>query len=135
MSFKDFKWYLREAFKKSVTFVILKKWVKKLKNPWKKFKKKTKKCNGRYILAFALFLVESLCSQLFVGKLNYLTLTDPSKVWMPDTFFRNEKEASSVVQYRCTVVQNQFFFRPRSTRSSCPMSMFESIPTEIFSIV
>merc|ERR1719411_937378 len=27
------------------------------------------------------------------GKLNYLTLTDPSKVWMPDTFFRNEKEA------------------------------------------
>ena len=28
-----------------------------------------------------------------LGKLNYLTLTDPSKVWMPDTFFRNEKEA------------------------------------------
>ena len=27
------------------------------------------------------------------GKLNYLTLTDPTKVWMPDTFFRNEKEA------------------------------------------
>ena len=29
----------------------------------------------------------------FPGKLNYLTLTDPTKVWMPDTFFRNEKEA------------------------------------------
>ena len=29
----------------------------------------------------------------FSGKLNYLTLTDPTKVWMPDTFFRNEKEA------------------------------------------
>ena len=28
-----------------------------------------------------------------LGKLNYLTLTDPTKVWMPDTFFRNEKEA------------------------------------------
>ena len=25
--------------------------------------------------------------------MNYLTLTDPTKVWMPDTFFRNEKEA------------------------------------------
>ena len=28
-----------------------------------------------------------------VGHLKYLTLTDPTKVWMPDTFFRNEKEA------------------------------------------
>lgn len=27
------------------------------------------------------------------GRLKYLTLTDPSRVWMPDTFFRNEKEA------------------------------------------
>jgi len=25
------------------------------------------------------------------GRLKYLTLTDPEKVWMPDTFFRNEK--------------------------------------------
>ena len=24
-------------------------------------------------------------------KIKYLTLTDASKVWMPDTFFRNEK--------------------------------------------
>ena len=29
----------------------------------------------------------------FLGRLKYLTLTDPTKVWMPDTFFRNEKEA------------------------------------------
>ncbi len=28
-----------------------------------------------------------------LGRLKYLTLTDPTKVWMPDTFFRNEKEA------------------------------------------
>ena len=27
----------------------------------------------------------------FPGRLRYLTLTDPGKVWMPDTFFRNEK--------------------------------------------
>merc|ERR1719347_77165 len=27
------------------------------------------------------------------GKIKYLTLTERSKVWMPDTFFRNEKEA------------------------------------------
>jgi len=25
------------------------------------------------------------------GKIKYLTMTDASKVWMPDTFFRNEK--------------------------------------------
>ena len=30
---------------------------------------------------------------LITGRLKYLTLTDPTKVWMPDTFFRNEKEA------------------------------------------
>ena len=29
---------------------------------------------------------------LITGRLKYLTLTDPTKVWMPDTFFRNEKE-------------------------------------------
>lgn len=27
----------------------------------------------------------------FGGRFKYLTLTDPRKVWMPDTFFRNEK--------------------------------------------
>ena len=26
-----------------------------------------------------------------VGKIKYLTMTDASKDWMPDTFFRNEK--------------------------------------------
>ena len=26
-------------------------------------------------------------------KIRYLTLTDAGKVWMPDTFFRNEKVA------------------------------------------
>ena len=25
------------------------------------------------------------------GKIKYLTMTDSNKVWMPDTFFRNEK--------------------------------------------
>lgn len=34
---------------------------------------------------------ELIC--VFKGRLKYLTLTDPTKVWMPDTFFRNEKEA------------------------------------------
>ena len=26
------------------------------------------------------------------GRIKYLTMTDARKVWMPDTFFRNEKE-------------------------------------------
>ena len=30
---------------------------------------------------------------VFVDKIRYLTLTDAGKVWMPDTFFRNEKIA------------------------------------------
>ena len=28
---------------------------------------------------------------LIAERIRYLTLTDASKVWMPDTFFRNEK--------------------------------------------
>ena len=27
------------------------------------------------------------------GKIKYLTMTERDKVWMPDTFFRNEKDA------------------------------------------
>ena len=27
----------------------------------------------------------------FSDKIKYLTMTDSTKVWMPDTFFRNEK--------------------------------------------
>ena len=33
----------------------------------------------------------SKCVTSFPGKLKYLTMTDPDKVWMPDTFFQNEK--------------------------------------------
>ena len=29
---------------------------------------------------------------MHAGKIKYLTLTDPSKVWMPDLFFSNERE-------------------------------------------
>ena len=31
-------------------------------------------------------------SYFFAGRFRYLTLTDTDKVWMPDTFFRNEKQ-------------------------------------------
>ena len=34
-------------------------------------------------------------TEMFLSeKIKYLTLTDASKVWMPDTFFRNEKIGS-----------------------------------------
>ena len=31
-------------------------------------------------------------ADFFTAKIQYLTMTDAKKVWMPDTFFRNEKE-------------------------------------------
>ena len=34
------------------------------------------------------FLISYFC---FSDKIRYLTMTDATKVWMPDTFFRNEK--------------------------------------------
>lgn len=38
------------------------------------------------------WLDERLRFDDFRGKLKYLTLTDPDKVWMPDLFFSNERE-------------------------------------------
>jgi hypothetical protein len=35
-------------------------------------------------------LIKNMFSPL--GKIKYLTLTDPYKVWMPDLFFSNERE-------------------------------------------
>jgi hypothetical protein len=29
---------------------------------------------------------------MITGRIKYLTLTDPGRVWMPDLFFQNEKE-------------------------------------------
>lgn len=40
----------------------------------------------------------------FQGRFNYLTLTDPKKVWMPDTFFRNEK----VGHFHAILVNNAY---------------------------
>ena len=39
-----------------------------------------------------------------LGRFNYLTLTDPKKVWMPDTFFRNEK----VGHFHAILVNNAY---------------------------
>ena len=35
-------------------------------------------------------MLNVLCNGV-TERIRYLTLTDASKVWMPDTFFRNEK--------------------------------------------
>ena len=37
-------------------------------------------------------LIQFLLIFFFAAKIKYLTMTDAKKVWMPDTFFRNEKE-------------------------------------------
>ena len=50
-------------------------------------------CNHISLKTLLIWSIFNILSFSFSGKLNYLTLTDPSKVWMPDTFFRNEKEA------------------------------------------
>ena len=38
------------------------------------------------------YCLQKTFSLLFSAKIKYLTMTDAKKVWMPDTFFRNEKE-------------------------------------------
>ena len=35
--------------------------------------------------------IHSIAFCFFTDKIRYLTMTDSTKVWMPDTFFRNEK--------------------------------------------
>ena len=36
--------------------------------------------------------IDCFVINLISGRIKYLTMTDAKKVWMPDTFFRNEKE-------------------------------------------
>ena len=46
----------------------------------------------------------NLFFMFILGRFNYLTLTDPKKVWMPDTFFRNEK----VGHFHAILVNNAY---------------------------
>ena len=51
------------------------------------------KC-GFYLKA-ATIVKDTVFNAIFCflsAKIQYLTMTDAKKVWMPDTFFRNEKE-------------------------------------------
>ena len=36
--------------------------------------------------------INTFCISFLIERIKYLTMTDAKKVWMPDTFFRNEKE-------------------------------------------
>ena len=47
--------------------------------------KRTKKC------FFVMASQNPMVFCIFSDKIRYLTMTDSTKVWMPDTFFRNEK--------------------------------------------
>ena len=38
-----------------------------------------------------VFVYVSIFVFCYLGRIKYLTMTDSRKVWMPDTFFRNEK--------------------------------------------
>ena len=39
----------------------------------------------------SIWFADPVMSPPFPDKIKYLTMTDSTKVWMPDTFFRNEK--------------------------------------------
>lgn len=42
-------------------------------------------------LDISIWFADPVLSPPFSDKIKYLTMTDSTKVWMPDTFFRNEK--------------------------------------------
>ena len=43
---------------------------------------------------------------LFSERIRYLTMTDATRVWMPDTFFRNEK-----IGYSHKILQPNLYIR------------------------
>ncbi len=49
---------------------------------------------SKSLFSFVLLLNVSflLIVSFAPGRMKYLTLNDPSKVWMPDLFFSNERE-------------------------------------------
>nr|WES13121.1 glutamate-gated chloride channel subunit E [Caligus rogercresseyi] len=63
------------------------------------------------------------------GRIKYLTMTDSKKVWMPDTFFRNEKEGKfhNIIQpnlYIRVFPNGDILYSIRiSLTLSCPMSL------------
>ena len=46
-----------------------------------------------FLYTIDMFYVYSIFF-FIVDRIRYLTMTDASKIWMPDTFFRNEKIGS-----------------------------------------
>ena len=45
--------------------------------------------DGKEVIIIIIIMVIQII--IVSGRLKYLTMTDPDKVWMPDTFFQNEK--------------------------------------------
>ena len=43
------------------------------------------------IYCVSMYSYVSIFVFCYLGRIKYLTMTDSRKVWMPDTFFRNEK--------------------------------------------
>ncbi|XP_049829945.1 glutamate-gated chloride channel-like [Schistocerca gregaria] len=65
----------------------------------------------------------------FGGKIKYLTLTDPSRIWMPDLFFSNEKKA----HFHDVVMPNVYvrIFPLGSVLYSTRISMTLSCPMDL----
>ena len=50
-----------------------------------------KPCDERFSWGDLVFCEMRFFLVLLAGKLKYLTMTETGRVWMPDTFFQNEK--------------------------------------------
>lgn len=75
------------------------------------------------------FFASENAQKFFAGRIKYLTMTDSRRVWMPDTFFRNEKQGQfhRIIQpnlYIRVFPNGDILYSIRvSLTLSCPMTL------------